>query len=349
MSFIVTLLVISLIVFIHELGHFLFAKLNKVGVREFSIGFGPRLLSFKKGETRYSIKAVLLGGACEMEGMLEDSEADVINEKSFITKGKLARFTVIFAGPLFNFILAFILSFIVVSIKGYNMPVVAALTENSPALEAGIKENDIIYSVNNDKIHNSSAVSLSLADYRGDSPVNIGIIRNGKKQTIRLTPRLDEKSGRYLIGVQMSYERVKGNFFDNLLNGYYEMTYFAKSTAISLKMLVTNKASVSDMVGPIGISSVVGRAIQGENGKINDNAIFNLMNLASLISVNLGIMNLLPIPAFDGGRLFLILIELLRGKKLKPQTEERVLTVGFMIIVGLSVIILFNDVVRLIR
>lgn len=349
MNFVVTLLVISFIVFIHELGHFLFAKLNKVGVKEFSIGFGPRLLSLKKGETRYSIKAVPLGGACEMEGMLEDSEAEVINEKSFVTKGKLARFMVIFAGPLFNFILAFILSFIVVSIKGYNVPVVVALTENSPALEAGIKENDIIYSVNNKKIHNSSEVSLSLADYKGNVPVKVGVIRDGKKQMILLTPRFDNEAGRYLIGVQMSYERIKGNFFDNVVNGYYEMTYFVKSTVVSLKMLVTGKASVSNMVGPIGIASVVGQAIHDENGRASSNAVFNLMNLASLISVNLGIMNLLPIPAFDGGRLFLILIELIRGKKLKPQTEERVLTAGFIIIVGLSVLVIFNDVVRLFK
>ena len=103
------------------------------------------------------------------------------------------------------------------------------------------------------------------------------------------------------------------------------------------------------MVGPIGIASVVGQAMRGENGKISDNAVFNIMNLASLISVNLGIMNLLPIPAFDGGRLFLILIELVRGKKLKPKTEEKILTAGFLIIIGLSVIVIFNDVVRLIK
>lgn len=349
MNFVVTLLVISFIVFIHELGHFLFAKLNNVGVREFSVGFGPRLLSFKKGETRYSIKAILLGGACEMEGMLNDSENEVINEKSFVTKGKFARFMVIFAGPLFNFILAFILSFIVVSIKGYNKPLVVSLVENSPAVEAGIEENDIIYSINNRRIHNSSEVSLSLADYRGNVPVNVGIIRAGKKMTVNIIPRFDDDAGRYLIGVNLSYDRVKGNFFENIANGYYEMTYFVKSTLVSLKMLITNKASLSNMVGPIGIASVVGQAIRAENGEISNNAVFNIMNLASLISVNLGIMNLLPIPAFDGGRLFLILIELLRGKKLKPKTEEKILTVGFLIIIGLSVLVIFNDVVRLIK
>lgn len=351
MSIIITLLVISFIVFFHELGHFLLAKANKIRVLEFSIGFGPRLLTKTIGETKYSIKAIPLGGSCEMEGMLEeiDNEKVELSDKSFVNKGKLARISVIIAGPLFNFILAILLSFIVINFKGYNEPFITEVVENSPAMEAGIKAGDMIVSMNKKAIHNSPSVSLKMMTYKGDKPIKVKVKRDEQIKEFSVLPKKDKTTGMYTMGVLLSYDRVHGSFVEHLKQAYYETGFFIESTLSSLKMLVTGQAKVNDMIGPVGLTSVVGEAIKDERGGIDSNAIFNIMNLASLISANLGVINLLPIPAFDGGRLLLILIEAIRRKKMNPKTEEKVIVVGFMILIALSVLILFNDVIRLFK
>lgn len=351
MSIVITLLVISFIVFFHELGHFLLAKLNKIRVLEFSIGFGPRLLTKTIGETRYSVKAIPLGGSCEMEGMLEeiDDEKVELTEKSFVNKGKLARISVIIAGPLFNFILAILLSFIVINFKGYNEPFITEVVENSPAMEAGIEAGDLIVSINGKKIHNSPSVSLRMMTYKGDEPLKVKVKRDKQIKEFLVLPKQDETTGKYAMGVILSYDRVYGSFAEHLKQAWYETGFFIESTVTSLKMMITGQAKMNDMIGPVGLTSVVGQAIKDERGAIDSNAVFNIMNLASLISANLGVINLLPIPAFDGGRLLLILIEAIRGKKMKPKTEEKVIVIGFMILIGLSVLILFNDVLRLFR
>lgn len=351
MNIIITLLVISFIVFFHELGHFILAKLNKIKVVEFSIGFGPRLISKQIGETRYSVKVLPLGGSCEMEGMLEEmaDEKLELSDRSFVNKGKLARASVIIAGPLFNFILAIFLSFTVIHLKGYNEPFISRVIDNSPAMEAGIEPGDIILSIDGKKIHNSPSVSLRMLSYRGNKPLRVKVQRDKRTMEFSILPTPDERTGRYAMGVMLSYDRVNGSIVDSFKYAYYETVFFVESTVTSFRMMITGQAKVNEMIGPVGLTSVVGQAIQDEKGGIDSNAIFNIMNLTALISANLGVMNLLPIPAFDGGRLLLVMVEAIRGKKLNPRTEERIIITGFLILIGLSVLILFNDVLRLVK
>lgn len=351
MNIVITLLVISFIVFFHELGHFTLAKLNKIKVVEFSIGFGPRIFTKMMGETRYSIKALPLGGSCEMEGMLEEvgNEKVELSERSFVNKGKLARASVIIAGPLFNFILAILLSFIVINFKGYNEPFIVEVIENSPAGEAGIEAGDVILSINGKKIHNSPSVSLRMMTYKGEKPLRVKVKRDKQEKEFAVLPKKDEETGRYAMGVMLSYDRVYGSFREHLKQAFYETGFFIESTVVSLRMMITGQAKVNEMIGPVGLTSVVGEAIKDEAGVIDNNAVFNIMNLTSLISANLGVMNLLPIPAFDGGKLLLVLVEAIRRKRLNPKTEEKIIMVGFFILIGLSALVLFNDVLRLFK
>lgn len=351
MNIIITLLVISFIVFFHELGHFALAKLNRIRVVEFSIGFGPRLISKVIGETRYSLKALPLGGSCEMEGMLEElgDEKVELTDRSFVNKGKLARASVILAGPFFNFILAILLSIIVIHFKGFNQPFIASVTDNSPAMEAGLETGDVIVSMDGKAIHNSSSVSLKMMSYKGEKPLIVKVSRDKMMKEFSVMPRKDETSGRYAMGIGLSYERVHGSFAETIQNAYYETCFFIESTVVSLRMMITGQAKLNEMIGPVGLTSVVGEAMKNEKGDVDSDAIFNIMNLTALISANLGIINLLPIPAFDGGRLLLLAVEAIRGKKLNPKTEERVIVAGFLILIGLSVMVLFNDVLRFLK
>lgn len=349
MFILLTLLIICFIVFFHELGHFLVGRACKIKVNEFSIGLGPRLVSIKKGETRYSIKALPLGGACEFAGSLDEGYDEEASEDSFMAKGKLQRAATLFAGPLFNFILAFVLALIIVSIKGYNLPVVSKVQENSAAQKNGIMAGDIIKSMNNEAIHNSAAMSIFMSSYDGKDDILVKLIRNNEKKEILIPAISKNADGRYFLGVIISTDRVRGNVLDTIKNAYYDTEFYIKSTIAGLKMLFTGKAALSDMTGPIGLTNIVGNVVKNKDGKTSANAVFNVLNLTALISANLGILNLLPIPVFDGGRLFLILIEAIRGKRLNPRVEERILVVGFVMLVSLSVFVLFSDILKIFK
>ncbi len=353
LSILAAILLFGLIVLVHEFGHFLLAKLNGVGVIEFSVGMGPRLLSAVRGETRYSLKALPFGGSCMMVG--EDSADE--NPKAFNNKPVWARILVIAAGPVFNFILAFLFAMLLVAQTGHDAPVLYGVEEGSPAQEAGLLPGDKITRINNRKVtayrdvmlynfsHPGETVTLQYERPAGGSWENGGAAE--KRKTV-MTPEYVEEFNSYMLGVQfMGYQPVEG-VWELLKYSAYEVKYCIVSTIDSIGMMLSQKIKVDEAVtGPIGIVDMVGETVQESSEAGGMAVILVLSNWILLLSASLGIMNLLPIPALDGGRLFFLLIELVRGKPMDPEKEGMVHMAGMALLMAFMVFVLFNDIRRL--
>lgn len=341
MGIVLAILVFSLIVFIHELGHFLLAKANKIRVDEFSIGMGPRLFSFVKGETRYSLKLLPLGGSC----MMGEDDVDDVGEGSFNSKSVWARMSVIVAGPLFNFILALIFSIIVVGYVGYDEPVITGVIEGYAAEEAGMQAGDRIVRMNNKKINIWREVTYYNMFHQGEE-VDVVYERDGKKYEVTLTPKQNEE-GQYLLGVTSSNKYTKPNVFTAIEYGVYEVKFWICSTLESLKMLVIGDVGVDQLSGPVGIVDVVDDTYQQSKAYGAIVVLMQMLNIGILLSANLGVMNLLPLPALDGGRLVFLIIEAIRGKRVAPEKEGWVHAIGLVLLLALMAFIMFNDIRKL--
>lgn len=342
MKFIIAILIFSVIILFHELGHFLLAKKSGIRVNEFCLGLGPTLFGVQKGETFYSIKLLPFGGACMMEG--EDGESD--DAGAFGSKSVWARISVVAAGPIFNFIMAFFLAFILISCIGVDVPVLSGVMEGYSAEKAGMQEGDVIVRLNNKPIHFYREVSMYTYFHAGE-PLRVVYQRDGERYTADIEPTYDEESGRYLLGITNNYAREKGSVLSNLKYSVYEIKYWIWSTLQSLKMLVTGKVSANELSGPVGIVKTIGDTY---DASVNDGYFYvflNMLNFSILLSANLGVMNLLPLPALDGGRLVFLIIEAVRRKKINPEKEGMVHFVGIMILMGLMVIVMFNDIRKL--
>lgn len=342
MKIIIAILIFSVLVIFHELGHFLLAKKNGIYVKEFTLGLGPTLFGFKKGETRYCLKLLPFGGSCVMMG--EDEESD--DERAFNNKSVWARIAVVAAGPIFNFILAFILSLIIIGSVGYDAPVVNGLIEDFPASEAGMKPGDKIVKMNNDNILVYREISLYVNLHQGES-VDVVYERDGKKHEVTLEPKLDEESGNYYLGFSGGGMRTKGNILETIKYGFFEVEYWIETTFKSLGMMIGGKVSADDVSGPVGIVNAIGDTYEQSKEDGAFYVFLNMLNMSILLSANLGVMNLLPIPALDGGRLVFLIIEAIRRKPISRDKEGMVHFVGLVILLLLMVVILFNDIRKL--
>ena len=343
MKIIIAILIFSIIVLFHELGHFLLAKANGIRVNEFCLGFGPKLLSFQKGETVYSIKLLPLGGACMMEG--EDDESS--DQRAFGNKSVWARMSVVFAGPFFNFIMAFFFAFILILCIGCDKPVLSDVIEGYAAEEAGMQSGDVIVKMNHHRIHFYREVSAYSMFHAGE-PVEITYQRDGESYTTTLHPQYDEETGRYLYGFIGTANRERVNVFEAFANSLYEVRYSIYSTVQSLRMLITGGYSVNDLSGPVGLVKVIGDTY--EDSVSTDGyyyAFLNMLNIAIFLSANLGVMNLLPIPALDGGRLVFLIVEAIRRKRIDPNKEGMVHFIGIVLLFALMGIVMFNDIRKL--
>ena len=337
MRIILALLIFSVIVIVHELGHFLLAKRGGIRVNEFSIGMGPTLLSKQVGETCYAIKILPFGGSCVMEG--EDGETT--GTDSFTAKSVWTRISVVAAGPVFNFILAFVLSLILVGNIGYDDTVID-VTEGYPAMEAGMQDGDEIIRMGGSRTLVYREVSLFNSMHQGET-AEIVYERDGERHTVVLTPKQGE-DGIYRYGFEKINTRTKGNVLDTLKYSYAELRYWLKATVESLKMLVRGQVGLNDMSGPVGIVNAIGDTYEANKSDGWYYVALSMIMMSILLSVNLGVMNLLPIPALDGGRLVFLFIEAIRGKAIPPEKEGMVHYAGFLFMMGLMVLILFNDV-----
>lgn len=337
MSIILALLIFSVIVIVHELGHFLLAKRNKITVVEFSVGMGPRLLSHVWGGTRYSVKLFPLGGSCMMAG--EDEESD--EEGAFGNKSVWARIAVVAAGPIFNFLLAFVLSLIIVSNIGYDDTVVD-VTPGYPAAEAGMQDGDEIIRMGGSRTYVYREISLYNSMYQG-SKAEVTFRRDGTEHTVTLTPLADE-NGYYRYGFEKVNVRTKGTILQTLGYSAAELRYWLKATIESLIKLVRGHVGLDDVSGPVGIVDAIGTTYEESRADGWYYVMLNMIVMSILLSVNLGVMNLLPIPALDGGRLIFLLFEAIRGKAVPQEKESMVHFLGFVVLMGLMVVVLFNDI-----
>ena len=426
MKILIALLVFSVIVLFHELGHFLLAKRNGIAVTEFSLGMGPRLLSTEKGGTRYSLKLFPIGGSCMMVGEDEDDDS----EGSFNNASVWARISVVAAGPIFNFILAFVFAMIITSVVGYDPARVLQVTEGSPAAQAGLKEGDIItefqgrhisigrdldsymtlhglkdeeisltyerdgkkhdiqFQANSESRYmlgftylsegtpeitqvmlnsamakagvmpgdiireiNGTAVadSQELQAYLQEHPldgteITLGIERDGKVETISAIPQMTKHVD---SGFIYNIYREKTNFLGVMKYSAVEVRYWVSTTVESLMMLIKGQFSVNDLSGPVGIIDVIGDSYEEAKGEGAMMVGRQMLYWAILLSANLGVMNLLPIPALDGGRLVFLLIESVRKKRLNPNVEGMIHFAGFVLLMMLMVFVMFNDFRRL--
>ena len=341
MGIILAILVFGIIVFIHELGHFLLAKANKIRVDEFSLGMGPRLVSFVKGETRYSLKLLPLGGSC----MMGEDDVDDMSEGSFNSKSVWARMSVVVAGAAFNFLLALIFSMIVIGYTGYDEPVISGVVEGFPAEEAGLQEGDRIVRMNNKKINIWREITYYNMFHPGET-VDLVYERDGEKHEVTITPKKDE-DGNYLIGITSPAQYEKANLLTATQYGVYEVKFWICTTLESLKMLVTGDVGVDQLSGPVGIVSVVDETYQQSKSYGVMVVIMQMLNIGILLSANLGVMNLLPLPALDGGRLVFMIVEAIRGKRVPPDKEGWVHGIGMILLLALMAFVMFNDVKKL--
>lgn len=344
MSIILALIMFGMLVFIHELGHFLLAKKNGILVNEFAIGMGPKLCSFKKGDTVYCIKALPLGGSCMMAG--EDEASDDVN--AFNNKSVWARISVVLAGPVFNFILAFVMAIVVIGAVGYDKPQIIGTMEGYPAEEAGFQEGDVITRINDKKIHIYRDVTLYLALHTGEN-LTVTVDRGGEPYTATIIPKLSEDEKVYYMGVYVSSLRTKTSPIETIKYSLYEVKYQISAVIESLKLIFKGRVTVNDLSGPVGIVNMVDEVVENSTSAEVDfktNAIsvaLNILNFAIMISANLGIMNLLPIPGLDGGRFLFLLLELVRGKPIDREKEGMVHLVGLVLLMLLMAVVMFND------
>ena len=342
MSIILALIIFSLIILIHELGHFLLAKRGGVTVEEFSLGMGPRLISTVKGGTRYSLKLLPFGGSCMMLG---EDEATT-EEGSFASKSVWTRISVIAAGPIFNFILAFVLSVIIIGSIGVDKPVILAVSEGFPAAEAGIQKGDTILKMNGTKIRLSREVTNYVTFHQGED-VTFVYEHEGEERTVTLSPEQNE-GGRYIFGLStVSSYREKVGAWETLKYSAYEVKYWIQTTISSLKMLFTGQVGINDMSGPVGVVTIIGDTYKESAADGGFYIWLNMLTISILLTANLGVMNLLPLPALDGGRLVFLIIEAIRRKRIDPEKEGMVHFVGLMLLMVLMIVVMFNDIRKL--
>lgn len=350
------LLIFGLVVVAHEFGHFLLAKINGIRVIEFSVGMGPKLLKFQGKETLYTLRLLPIGGACmfDQEDGLEAAEQNKSGgndaktepeEGSFAAAKVGARIATVVAGPIFNFILAYILSLFVVGMCGSDPAAIANVMDGYPAQEAGLQSGDRIVSLNGERVYLYREVSFFSGSNQGEQ-VKIVYERDGERYHTTIDPKYDEQTGRYYMGFSGGYYE-KDNALEIIRDSYYEVRYWIKVTYKSLGMLISGQASVKDLSGPVGVAQVVGDVYEEASDYGLLTVVASMLNIAILLSANLGVMNLLPLPALDGGRLVFMIIELFRGKPVPKEKEAMVHFAGFVLLMLLMIFVLYNDVMRL--
>jgi len=352
MNMIVTLIcfifVLGIIILVHEFGHFFFSKKFGVYVHEFAIGMGPKIFSRRKGETEYSIRAIPIGGFCSLAG--EDGEEQDDKGKNIPKKRKLfakpiwQRFLILFFGAGNNFILALVLLFLVAIIGGAPVmdPLIHDVTKDYPAALAGMEKGDKILEVNGHKTKTIDDVQLYIILNKVGTDISFKVEdKAGNVKDYTLTPKKVTEDGKdnYYYGVEFK-SGVEHGFIQSIKYTFVKTGAILRQMVVVLKNLFTGHLSLDNLSGPVGIYSVVGEArMQG---------IVTLMSLTALLSINVGFLNLIPFPAFDGGRIFLLLIEKIRRKPMKPETENMINFVGFILIMILAVYVTGNDIFKMI-
>ena len=328
--FIMAILAFSLLVIIHELGHFMLCRLNGVKVSEFSLGMGPKLFGIKGKETEYLIKAFPIGGYVKMEG--EEGNSD--DPRSFTNKTPLQKLSIVSAGAIMNLILAVVLFAIIGATIGKVVPVIGGLVPSGAAMKAGMQVGDKITKVNKVSIDKWEQFTNEISISKGEN-INIEIVRNSKVKTFSLKPIKNVKENRFMVGIGGSQRKM--NFGEVVSYGFTQTISTSKLIFGFLGSLFKGQQSINDVGGPISIIRISTMAAQ--------TGIINLMMLTAMLSVQLGILNIIPFPALDGGWIFILLFEIISGKKLDDKKVGFVNYIGFVILMAFSVLVIVKDIV----
>lgn len=333
--------VFGLLVLVHEFGHFITAKLTGMRVDEFAIGFGPQIFKTRRGETVYSLRAIPLGGFNDIAGM--DASDNPAGDRGFCEKPVFSRMVVILAGATFNFILPIILFFGIYATVGIGKPapepILGAVVEDKPAYLAGLQAGDKILKIDGEVVTSWESLTNKLKNIQPAQTISVEYERNSKVSAVSLTPEYNEKSQRNLIGVQSSIVYEPQGILESL-------SLAVKQTGEILMMMINALVDIfkapsnADVTGPIGIAKMA--------GQVAATGFIPLLNFAALLSLNLGIINLLPVPALDGGHFVNLLIEAVRGKPLSPKALMYTQRFGVAILLLLTLAVTTNDIVNVI-
>ena len=337
------LFILTILVFVHELGHYLAAIKNGVKVEVFSIGFGKELFGYTdKSGTRWKFSLVPLGGYVKMHGDADaasskkDKKSNINDKFSFHSKSIAQRSTILFAGPAANFIFSFFVLIFINCYFGFNLtkPIISEVEPESPAYTAGLKNGDIILEINNEEIKDFSTIVKIISSNESET-LNIVFSRENKIRS------LDVEIVNKKIGIKGTIESVKLNFYESLSKSAYQIFYFVKVTLVGIYEMIAGKRGTEDLGGPIRIAEL--------SGDFWSKGIHSTLWFMMIISLNLGLINLFPIPMLDGGHLLLNLVEYVKGSPLKPKSLEIIHSIGLFILLSLMVFATYNDVLRIIR
>lgn len=334
------ILIFALLIFVHEFGHFIAAKLSGVRVNEFALGMGPKLIKFQKGETLYSVRLVPIGGFCAMEG--EDEETG--DPRAFNSKKPWKRLIILAAGAFMNILLGFILIFsLALGSSQIVVPEVEKLTEKGAAQSAGLLEGDKIIRANGRRVHIIEDLSWEMSNNTNKDCELILEVENDKKvRTVSVVPQ--NADGKLTYGIHLVTE---GNsFLTSVKTSYYKTFFYSGVIFDSFVDLVKGKLSVSDISGPVGIVSEIGNAVEATR-QTGLEGLYSLLSLTILLTINLGVFNLIPLPALDGGRILFVLIEIILRKPVPRDKEAIVHFIGLVLLLAFSAFIAFKDVIKL--
>lgn len=326
---IAAIFVFLMVILFHEFGHFIVAKMVGIKVNEFSIGMGPKIFQKRKGETKYSIRLLPIGGYVSMEG--EDESSD--DPRSFNKVPALSRIAVVAAGAIMNFVLAIIVFSIVSFNIGMPTTTISETIENSPAERVGLKRGDQILSINEVETKKWDSVVEEINKFNPNEKMKITLLRNGEKIHYLISPELNDD--RVIIGIIPVSERT---FFSSIKGGFEKTGKMLKLMFNFIGLAFRGKVSTKDLSGPVGVIYTIGEAAKY--------GIISLLYLMGFISVNLGFFNLLPLPALDGSRIIFLAIELIRKKPINPEKEGFIHFVGFVLLVTLMLIVTYSDIIR---
>jgi len=338
LTILATIFVFGIIVFIHEFGHFITAKASGMLVDEFAIGFGPAIAKKRKGETLYSIRAIPLGGYNKIAGM--DPE-EPLDDRSFLNKPVWKRFIVIAAGAVFNFLLAIVIFFMIYAVNGIQTPsmepVVGNMMSNSPAMTAHMTVNDRIVSINGKPVNEWTDISKSLQG-TANTLVPIVVNRDGVNQELTVIPEAVGNDGRAVIGINPVMNSMPLNVAEAVVQSLHTTGFVLVSMVDGIWSMITGHTN-AELAGPIGVAQMA--------GQVAESGFANLLQFTALLSLNLGVINLLPIPALDGGHLIVLIIEGITRRRLPAKALQYIQMTGIVILLALFVYATTHDISRL--
>ena len=330
----IAILFFELIIIIHEGGHFVAARLMKIKVNEFSIGMGPKLIQFKKGDTKYTLRLILFGGYCAMEGESEDSD----DENSFAKKKVWRRFFVVVAGALMNLILGFLVIVIMLSSGSLIGTTEIAKFDDKAVSSATLKQGDIIKSIDGMRVYTSTDVTTGLSR-SGDDTLDMTVLRDGKTLDLKVKFNMEKYEGRNFINMDFWLVGNKKTVGGVIKESFKEWVSFTRMVFLSVHDMIVGKYGLSDLAGPVGTVSVVSTAVK--------TSAYSMLRIMALLTINVGLFNLFPIPALDGWRLFLLIFEGIFKRKFPDKWDWAINAVGLVLLLGLMCVITFSDITNL--